>query len=90
MTKWLHGPHGGPESKRADAARRGGNASGGIAGGLFGVDDRPKCERCGDQTRLSRRRPHPTRGSRYELQSFTCVKCRHVQHRDADEQGAVS
>jgi hypothetical protein len=55
----------------------------------FGADDRPKCEKCGTQTSLTRRTPHPTRGARYELQSFTCRKCGHVQYRDADAGGAA-
>jgi hypothetical protein len=91
MTKSVHGPQSGPVVGRAGTARGGSGFTPGAStsSSSFGVNDRPKCERCGDETRLSRRRPHPTRGSRYELQSFTCPKCRHVQHRDADAQGAI-
>lgn len=54
----------------------------------YGVNRHPKCDECGGSTRLTRREEHPVRGPKYELQTFTCVKCGHVQQRDAASPGA--
>jgi hypothetical protein len=42
------------------------------------------CEKCGGRTYLSRRELHPTRGAPYELQTFRCASCEHLQARDTD------
>jgi hypothetical protein len=49
---------------------------------------RPLCEECGAKTRLARREPHPTLGLNFELQTFECPTCSHVQTRSSgpDEQ----
>lgn len=36
---------------------------------------RPICERCGAQTMLAGRQPHPVRGLPWELQTFVCTVC---------------
>ena len=54
-----------------------------------GANRHPKCDICGTSTRLKRREAHPSRGPKYELQTFSCVKCGHVQQRDAASPGAA-
>jgi hypothetical protein len=54
-----------------------------------GANRHPKCDICGTSTRLKRREAHPARGPKYELQTFTCTKCGHVQQRDAASPGAA-
>ena len=56
----------------------------------FGAHDRPPCRRCGSKTEIVHRRPHPTLGPQYELQTFACSNCGITQERDADENGALS
>lgn len=55
----------------------------------FGLDDTPACMRCDAPTQLVRRVPHPALGAAYELQTFACTSCEHVQSRGADENGAL-
>jgi hypothetical protein len=43
--------------------------------------NRPPCEECGGKTRLARRMPHPTLGLHFELQTFECTVCAHMQTR---------
>jgi hypothetical protein len=50
----------------------------------LGAVGRVICDKCGEAARVTRRTPHPTRGPKYELQTFLCPKCAHVQTRDAE------
>jgi hypothetical protein len=38
----------------------------------FGIYDKVACGRCGGDAHISRRTPHPDRGTGFELQTFTC------------------
>lgn len=40
---------------------------------------RPACDKCGAKTRLARREPHPRLGPDFELVSFECSACGHIQ-----------
>jgi hypothetical protein len=55
--------------------------------GAFGSGDTPPCAKCGAPARLTGRETHPDLGAEYELQTFECGKCGHIQSRSADEQG---
>jgi ribosomal protein L37E len=55
----------------------------------FGADDKVGCNRCGGQSYISRRTPHPVLGRGFELQTFTCRECGHEQTRSADQAGDV-
>jgi hypothetical protein len=55
----------------------------------FGIYDKVACCRCGGDAHISRRTPHPDRGSGFELQTFTCRLCEHEQTRVADHAGDV-
>jgi hypothetical protein len=41
--------------------------------------ERPPCEKCGTPTNLFRRTPHPTLGENFELVSYQCPACEHIQ-----------
>ena len=56
----------------------------------FGATDTPKCPKCMNVMRVSRRVPHPTRGYDFELQNFTCRTCQHEIQRAADIGGEVA
>jgi len=56
----------------------------------FGATDHPSCPKCRHLMRLSRRMPHPVRGAKFELQTFTCTACRHEIERDADRLGEIA
>jgi hypothetical protein len=56
----------------------------------FGASDTPKCPKCKNIMRLSRRAPHPTRGEDFELQSFRCWICHQEMEREADIGGEVA
>jgi hypothetical protein len=45
---------------------------------------RPACERCGGKTMFAGRRPHPTRGMPWELQTFVCMVCSAVTVREPE------
>jgi hypothetical protein len=40
----------------------------------------PKCDICKIIMRIIRREAHPTKGPRYELQTFKCPTCGHTDH----------
>jgi hypothetical protein len=46
-----------------------------------GPSARPPCARCGGETRLFRRAPHPGLKLPFERWSFECATCQHVQSR---------
>jgi hypothetical protein len=54
-----------------------------------GLNKRPKCALCKVVMRLTRRDAHPTRGPRYELQTYTCSKCGHVERANTESPGAA-
>lgn len=56
----------------------------------FGAKDAPICPKCQNSMGLTRRTPHPTYGSGFELQTFTCLVCHHQIERAADWLGAVA
>jgi hypothetical protein len=53
----------------------------------LGPLDRPPCEKCGGETWLARRSPHPELGLPAELWSFECQTCGHVQTRPVEADG---
>jgi hypothetical protein len=55
----------------------------------IGPLDRPPCEKCGGETWLSRRSPHPERGLPAELWSFECQTCGHVQTLQVQADGTL-
>ncbi len=55
----------------------------------YGADDRLQCPRCLGAMGLSRRTPDAERDKKYELQTFTCIKCDYAQTRIADKDGAA-
>ena len=56
----------------------------------FGATDTPRCPECKSLMRITRRTPHPVRGYDYELQTFTCMACKHEIERTADRSGEVA
>jgi RNase P subunit RPR2 len=55
----------------------------------YGIKKRMVCALCRAPMRITRRSAHPTRGPKYELQTFTCPKCGHVQKRETASPGGV-
>ena len=53
----------------------------------FGARDRLTCDKCGGDTLLARRSPHPEFGGDYELQIFHCVQCGEEKTRSTDIAG---
>ena len=43
---------------------------------------RPLCGPCGKPMRLTRREPHPKLGHKYELDTFECSSCGHMEVQD--------
>jgi hypothetical protein len=55
--------------------------------GSFGSHETPVCPECRALMHLIRRTPHPTYGSAWERQIFTCSNCIHAIERSADKDG---
>ena len=56
----------------------------------FGAKDTPTCPQCKNLMFLTRRMPHPVHGYGTELQTFTCLNCRHEIGRDVNRLGEVT
>jgi len=53
----------------------------------YGAKDRLTCAKCGGDTMLTRRSPHPDAGDKYEIQIFLCLTCGDEKSRTADIAG---
>lgn len=51
---------------------------------------RPACDQCGGETMFAGRRPHPTRGLPWDVQTFVCTNCSAVTQRPLDAAPALA
>jgi hypothetical protein len=54
-----------------------------------GVNKRLKCGICKIVMKLVRREAHPARGPLYELHTYACAKCGHIEQASTESPGGI-